>query len=114
MRALTDLKRHDLSDDELDHFANEQVPQGSLVGFADPDEFTIPPAPRPTREFLTRKLWDAGNTDPYGHRGDLTTLTEAIHFHGGDARAERDAYFDSTAPDQAAVIEYLKTLVVVP
>ena len=62
MRAFTDLKRHDLNDAEYDHFANEQLPQGTLNGFAPAGEFTIAPLPRPTREFLTRKLWDAGNT----------------------------------------------------
>lgn len=114
VRAFTDLKRHDLNDGDFNHFANEQVPQGTLAGFADPADFTVPPEPRPTGEFLTRKLWDAGNTDPYGHRGDLTTLTEAIHFHGGEARAERDSYFALAQDDQDAVIEFLKTLVVVP
>ena len=113
VRAFTDLKRHDLNDDELEHFANEQVPQGTLNGFADPSDFTIDPAPRPTREFLTRKLWDAGNSDPYGHRGDLTTLTEAIFFHGGDARASRDAFLARPQSDQDAVIEFLKSLRVV-
>lgn len=114
VRAFTDLKRHDLNDGDYDHFANEQVPQGTLVGFADPSDFTVAPEPRPTREFLTRKLWDAGNTDPYGHRGDLTTLTEAIHFHGGEARPQRDAFFGLSADDQAAVVEFLKSLIVVP
>lgn len=114
VKAFTDLKRHDLNDGDFSHFANEQIPQGSLVGFAAPGDFTIPSQPRPTRKFLTRKLWDAGNSDPYGHRGDLTTLTEAIHFHGGDARIQRNAFFDLPADDQAAVIEFLKTLVVVP
>ena len=110
VRALTDLKRHDLNDEELSHFDNEQVPQGWLNGFADPSEFTIPPEPRPTGAFLTRKLWDAGNSDPYGHRGDLTTLTEAIWFHGGDARMSRDTFFALPAEDRAAIIEYLKSL----
>jgi cytochrome c peroxidase len=110
VRALTDLKRHDLNDEDLNHFDNEQVPQGWLTGFADPTEFTIPPEPRPTGAFLTRKLWDAGNSGPYGHRGDLTTLTEAIWFHGGDARASRDAFFALSAEEQAAIIEYLKSL----
>jgi len=114
VRAYTDLKRHDLNDADYDHFANEQLSQGSLVGFADPDDFTLPPAPRPTREFLTRKLWDVGNSDPYGHRGDLTTLTEAIHFHGGDARTERDAFFALSPDQQAEVIEFLKSLQVLP
>lgn len=105
--TFTDLKRHDLNDGEFDHFANEQVPQGTLVGFADPDDFTVAPQPRPTREFLTRKLWDAGNTDPYGHRGDLTTLTVVIYHHGWDARVQRETYFDLPPDDQDAVIESL-------
>lgn len=112
VQAFTDLKRHDLNDDEFDHFANEEVPQGTLNGFADPDDFTIEPEPRPTRQFLTRKLWDAGNSDPYGHRGDLTTLTEAIYWHGGEARTTRDTFFDLPQGDQNAVIEFLKSLVV--
>ena len=111
VRAFTDLKRHDLNDAELDHFANEQVPQGKLNGFADPADFTIAPAPRPTGAFLSRKLWDVGNSDPYGHRGDLTTLTEAIWFHGGEARAEREAFFALPQGRQDEVIEFLKSMV---
>ena len=77
----------------------------------------IPPTganPRPTSEFLTRKLWDVANSDPFGHRGDLTTLTEAIYFHGGDARVERDAFFSLSQASQDAIIEFLKTLQVLP
>jgi len=74
---------------------------------------TAPP-PRPTEEFLTRKLWDAGNTDPYWHRGDLTTMTEAIYFHRGEARASRDAFFDLPEKDRDAIIEFLRTLQVLP
>jgi CxxC motif-containing protein (DUF1111 family) len=114
LRPFTDLKRHDLNDAELDHFANEQLAQGTLNGFAPPSDFTIAPLPRPTREFLTRKLWDVGNSAPYGHRGDLTTLTEAIYFHGGEARASRDAYFAMDPDDRGAIIEFLRGLSVLP
>jgi CxxC motif-containing protein (DUF1111 family) len=112
VRAFTDLKRHDLNDAELHHFDNERVPQGQLNGFADAADFTIPPAARSTGAFLSRKLWDVGNSDPYGHRGDLTTLTEAIWFHGGEARAERDFYFALPQARQDEVIEFLKSMVV--
>ena len=112
VRAFTDLKRHNLNDAELNHFDNEQVPQGLLTGFASPAQFTVVPESRPTGDFLTRKLWDAGNSDPYGHRGDLTTLTEAIWFHGGEARAERDAFFALPEVRQAELIEFLKSMVV--
>ncbi len=114
VRAFTDLKRHDLNDDDFDHFANEQVPQGMINGFAPASDFTVAPYPRPTREFLTRKLWDAGNSAPYGHKGDLSTLTEAIFYHGGAARIVRDRFFALSQADQACVIEFLKSLQVVP
>ncbi len=114
VRAFTDLKRHDLCDMEDAFFANEQVTQGKLNGFAPAATFTIAPAPRPTRQFLTRKLWDAGNSAPYGHRGDLTTLTEAIDHHHGEATASRASFFALPAADQAAIIEFLKSLQVLP
>jgi hypothetical protein len=68
----------------------------------------------PLRQFLTRKLWDAGSSAPYGHRGDLTTLTEAIVFHGGEGRAARDAFLALSSYDRACVIEFLKSLQVLP
>ena len=114
VRAFTDLKRHNLNDSDFDHYANELLPQGTLAGFADASDFTVFPEPRPTEEFLTRKLWDAGNSGPYGHRGDLTTLTEAIKFHGGEARTSRDDFIALPPEDQAAIIEFLKTLQVLP
>jgi cytochrome c peroxidase len=114
VRAFTDLKRHDIADTDEPFFANEQVPQGRLNGLEPASNFTVTPPPRPTGQFLTRKLWDAGNSAPYGHRGDLTTLTEAIHYHAGEARAVREAFFALPADDQAAVIEFLKTLQILP
>jgi hypothetical protein len=114
VRAFTDLKRHDLNDGQYGHFANERAPQGTLAGTAPAAAFTEPPLPRPLRQFLTRKLWDVGNTAPYGHRGDLTTITEAISFHGGEGRASRDAFFALPKDDQAAIVEFLKTLQIVP
>ncbi len=110
VRAFTDLKRHNLCDEDFNHFCNEQLVQGSLVGFADPEDFSIPPAPRPTEEFLTRKLWDVSDSGPYGHKGDLTSMTKAIHFHGGEAREARDTFFDLPQKEQDATIEFLKSL----
>lgn len=114
VRAFTDLKRHDLNDADFQHFANEQLPQGSLAGVAPASMFTVPPAPRPTRQFLTRKLWDVGNSAPYGHRGDLTTLTRAVYFHGGEARASRDLFFALPQDGRDAIIEFLRSLQVLP
>lgn len=109
VRAYTDLKRHNLCDDEDDvdpirWFCNEQLAQGR------PDQ-----GGKPGSEFfLTRKLWDVGNTAPYGHRGDLSTITEAILMHGGEGRAARDAFEASAVEDQAALVGFLKTLQIVP
>lgn len=113
IRAFTDMKRHNLCDAGDDFYCNEQLTQGSLVGFANVSDFTIAAQPRPTEEFLSRKLWDVGNSDPYGHRGDLTTLTEAIDHHAGEARNSRDAFFALPQSKQNAIIEFLKSLQVV-
>ena len=55
-----------------------------------------------------------GNSAPYGHRGDLTTITEAILMHGGEARASRDAFAALLSKDQSAIVKFLKTLQVMP
>lgn len=94
VRAYTDLKRHNLCDAQVRHYCNEHVVQGGIS----------------TEEFLTRRLWDAGNSAPYGHRGDLTTLTEAIMAHGGEAATSRLAFEALPQQGQAEVIEFLKSL----
>jgi cytochrome c553 len=114
VRAFTDLKRHDLNDAEIRCFANEQLAQGTLAARVHGSKFTESPLPRPTQAFLTARLWDVGSTAPYGHRGDLTTLTEAIRCHGGEGRAALAAFLALPPEDQAAVIEFLKTLQILP
>lgn len=109
VRAYTDLKRHDLCDaperpDAIRFFCNEQLAQGR------PDQEGRPG----TEFFLTRKLWDVGNSAPYGHRGDLTTISEAILYHGGEARGSRDAFVTLSVREQAAIVQFLKTLQVLP
>ena len=110
IRPFTDLKRHNLCDEDFQHFCNEQITQGSLLGFASESEFLIPAEPRPTEVFLTRKLWDVSDSGPYGHRGDLTSITQAIHHHGGEAREARDEFLSMPQEDQDRVIEFLKSL----
>ena len=109
VRAYTDLKRHNLCDDAgtpgaIRFFCNERLAQGR------PDQEGKPGA----EFFITRKLWDVGNSGPWGHRGDLTTITEAILAHGGEARAARDAFAGCLPEDQRAVVRFLKTLRVLP
>jgi hypothetical protein len=62
----------------------------------------------------TRKLWDVGNTAPYGHRGDLTTITEAILHHAGEARLARERFEALTKGQQAEIVEFLRQLQILP
>lgn len=109
VRAYTDLKRHDLCDppeapDAIRVFCNETLAQDR------PDQEGRPGA----EFFLTRKLWDVGNSAPYGHRGDLTTISEAVLAHGGEARGPRDAFAVLAVEDRRAIVGFLRSLQVLP
>ena len=92
--AYTDLKRHVICDEEDPFFCNERVLQDFV----------------PTSQFLTAKLWDAGTSSPYGHRGDLTTISEAIAHHSGEAKASKMRYVALSDDDRAAIRLFLKSL----
>ncbi len=98
VRAYTDLKRHVICDEMDPFFCNEQVVQNGV----------------PTNQFITRKLWDVGNSAPYGHRGDLTTITEAILHHAGEARPQRERFAALPNELQNEIVEFLKQLQVLP
>jgi len=98
VHAYTDLKRHVIADDQDPFFRNERIVQSGV----------------PVDQFITRKLWDVGNTAPYGHRGDLTTITEAIMHHAGEARLHRERFAALTRDQQGEIIEFLKQLQVLP
>ncbi len=108
VRAYTDLKRHNLCDNPgpgaIRFFCNEKLAQGRPSQDGKPG----------TEFFLTRKLWDVGNSAPYGHRGDVSSISEAILFHGGEGRASRDAFAASSAANQKALVMFLKSLQIVP
>lgn len=103
--AYTDLKLHDITDP------------------AEPDEaepldmnfFVWSPKFREgNRRFLTKRLWGAANEPPYFHHGLFTTLRQAVLSHNGEALAERRAFQALSAYDQDSLIEFLKTLQVLP
>ncbi|HEY3135319.1 MAG TPA: di-heme oxidoredictase family protein [Blastocatellia bacterium] len=98
VRAYTDLKRHVICDDADAFFRNERIIQNGV----------------PIDQFITRKLWDVGNTAPYGHRGDLTTITEAIMHHAGEARLHREKFAGLSKDQQSEIVEFLKQLQVLP
>jgi CxxC motif-containing protein (DUF1111 family) len=89
-----DLKRHTMTDGEVDAFGNELMSQR----FVD------------RNIFITAELWGVASTAPYGHRNDMYDLDEVISAHGGDARKSRDAYLDLDENIKQQLIAFLRTL----
>ncbi len=102
VHAYTDLKRHVICDANKPHYCNE--PASPLQ----PDDSA---APLPRDQFLSAKLWDVGNSAPFGHRGDLDTIYAAIVAHGGEATISEAQFEALPNSDQAAIVAFLKTLV---
>lgn len=92
--VFSDLKRHVIADAEKSHFGNERLSQRFI----------------PNDQFLTARLWGVGSTAPFGHRGDVTTLREAILHHGGEARESRLAFEALSDLEQRKIVEFLKSL----
>lgn len=98
VHVFSDFKRHVIADAQRPHLANETVQQRRV----------------PTNVFLTKRLWAVGNTDPYGHRGDVTTIDEIIRHHGGEAAAARERYEAMSPTARRAMVSFLRTLQVLP
>jgi cytochrome c peroxidase len=64
--------------------------------------------------FLTKRLWGAANEPPFFHHGLFTTLRRAILAHAGEADASRRAFEALPASERDGLIEFLKTLQVLP
>lgn len=94
VHPFTDFKRHVMCDNEVRTLCNEERKQDNVA----------------VDKFLTQKLWDLATSAPYCHRGDCSTLGEAILAHGGEGRASRDAFVNLDEQDKHALISYLKTL----
>ena len=92
--AFTDLKRHDMGD----LLNNESREQEGIK----------------TEQWLTRKLWGFASEPPYLRHGRATLISEAIMAHGGESQESRDAYASMSIDDQAALVEFLKTLQILP
>lgn len=103
--AFTDLKLHDITtgpgDPNIDPLDMNQ-PTGSAGFFAG------------NAKFLTKKLWGCANEPPFFHHGMFPTLRQAILAHAGEANVSAQAFRALSAGDQAAVIEFLKTLQALP
>ena len=93
VRAFTDLKRH-----HIGAALAEQLPQRGVPGDM----------------FLTKKLWGFASEPHFLHHGRATLIGEAILLHGGEAQAARDAFAALSSDEQADIIEFLRSLVVLP
>ena len=98
--AFTDLKRHEMGE----VLNNELMMQMSLASGQSV----------PTDQWLTRKLWGVASEPPYLHHGRALLISEAIMAHGGEAQQARDAFAALPSEDRAAVVEFIKSLQVLP
>jgi hypothetical protein len=103
--AFTDLKLHDITIGPSDPNAeplDQNQPAGSAAFF------------KGNTKFITRKLWGTANSGPFMHHGKFTTIREAILAHSGEALASRQAFEALSPYERDCVIEFLKTLQVLP
>jgi Di-haem oxidoreductase, putative peroxidase len=103
--AFTDLKLHDITTGASDPNA-EPLDQNQTIG--------TPKFFAGNTKFITRKLWGVGNSGPYMHHGKFTTMREAILAHSGEALSSRQSFDALPTYDRDCVIEYLKSLQVLP
>ena len=107
--AYTDLKLHDISatsdpktDPECEPL-DQNRPAGSSGFFVG------------NCKFLTRKLWGFYNQGgAFMHHGKFTTAREAVEAHNGEALAQRKAFDVLPKEEQNELIEFLKSLQVLP
>ena len=64
--------------------------------------------------FLTKRLWGAANEPPFFHHGLFTTLRQSVLAHSGEALQTREAFQALPQSEQDSLIEFLKTLQVLP
>jgi len=106
--AFTDLKLHDITSGPGDpnrEALDMNQPTGSAGFFAG------------NGKFLTRKLWGTANEPPFFHHGQYTTLRQSVLAHAGEADAlgaGGSAFKALSSHDQDSLIEFLKTLKVLP
>jgi hypothetical protein len=90
VRLYGDLKRHNMGRRLAEEFDEGNV--GNTV-------------------FLTENLWGIGSTAPYLHDGRATTLTEAILFHGGEAKESKQRFKAASTAEQTDLMAFLDNLV---
>ncbi len=64
--------------------------------------------------FLTKRLWGCASAATHFHHGLFTTLRAAVESHAGEALEVRQRFDHLPPGEQDAIIEFLKTLQVLP
>lgn len=103
--AFTDMKLHDITtgpDDPNCESLNMHAEAGTAAFHGG------------NCRFLTKRLWGVANEPPYFHHGKFTTMREAIEAHRGEAQASYEAWQSLDDYGRDSIIEFLKTLQVLP
>jgi hypothetical protein len=107
--AYTDLKLHDISATSDPRTDPECEPLDQNQSAGSPSFFTG------NCKFITRKLWGFYNQGgAFMHHGKFTTAKEAVEAHNGEALPQRLAFDALPAELQNDLIEFLKSLQVLP
>lgn len=103
--AYTDMKLHDITNPDEPAEA-EALDMNWFVW--------SPKFKNGNRRFLTKRLWGCANEPPFFHHGLFTTLRQSVLAHHGEALQERQAFQALPEYEQNSLIEFLKTLQVLP
>lgn len=90
VKLFSDLKRYDMGSRLQESLTSEK--------------------PKENRTFVTARLWGVADTAPYMHDGRATTLTEAIEWHDGEAKAAKNKFIGLKDDKKVALLEYLRSL----
>jgi hypothetical protein len=90
VKLFSDLKRYDMGSRLQESLTSEK--------------------PKENRTFITARLWGVADTAPYMHDGRATTLTEAIEWHGGEAKTAKNKFIGLKDDKKVALLEYLRSL----
>ncbi len=101
--AYTDFKLHDITDPSE---PGEPLDQNQTSW--------TPKFQQGNRRFLTKRLWGSANEPPFFHHGLFTTLRRAVLAHSSEALESRKQFEQMAEYDQDSLIEFLKTLQVLP
>ncbi len=109
--AFTDFKLHDITngpDDPNHEPLDMQRARGSELHFHADDFFAG------NGKFVTRKLWGVASKPNFFHHGQYSTMREAVLAHAGEAQSSTDKFKALSDYERDALIEFLKTLQVLP